>query len=100
MQSARDNLQSLAAQVLKNTAPEEAVVLAWPLVCGSAVAERAAAVAFENGTLFVRVPDKGWQSQLEAFTPQYLHRLSNLSGVAVKRISYEVSSASRSQQST
>ena len=94
MQSARHNLETLAAQVLRNTDPAEGVVLIWPLVCGSAVAERARAVAFENETLRVAVPDKGWQSQLEAFTAQYLERLSNLAGVRVKRISYEIASPS------
>ena len=94
MQSARQDLQTLAAHVLKNTDPAEAVVLAWPLVCGAAVAERVRAVAFENETLGVAVPDKGWQSQLEDFTAQYLRRLSTLSGVPVKRILYEVAFAS------
>src|SRR5438270_8601354 len=94
MQSTRQDLQSLARHLLRNAAPEEAVVLVWPLVCGSAVAGRARAVAFENETLRVAVPDKGWQSQLEAFTVQYLERLSNLAGVRVKRISYEIASPS------
>lgn len=84
----------MARHLLRNAAPEEAVVLVWPLVCGTAVAERARAVAFENETLRVAVPDKGWQSQLESFTPQYLHRLSNLAGVVVKRVSYEIAPAS------
>ncbi|HWY71059.1 MAG TPA: DciA family protein [Terriglobales bacterium] len=97
MQSARQDLQALTARVLRNTDPAEAVVLAWPLVCGTAVAERVRAVAFENETLRVAVPDKGWQSQLEAFSAQYLHRLSNLSGVTVKRISYEIGSAADKQ---
>jgi len=94
MQSARQDLHAIAARVLKDTDPADAVVLAWPLVCGAAVADRARAVAFENETLRVAVPDKGWQLQLEAFNPQYLHRLSNLAGVAVKHISYEIDIAS------
>ena len=94
MQSARQDLHAIAARVLKDTDPADAVVLAWPLVCGAAVADRVRAVAFENETLRVAVPDKGWQSQLEAFNPQYLHRLSNLVGVTVKRISYEIDIAS------
>lgn len=89
MQSARDNLQSLAARVLKDAAPEEAVVLAWPLVCGSAVAQRAQAVSFETGDLHVKVPDLAWQRQLEAFSAQYAHKLSRLAGVTVTRIVYE-----------
>ena len=96
MQSARQDLQSLAAHVFKNTDPAEAVVLAWPLVCGTAVAERVRAIAFENETLRVAVPDKGWQFQLEAFSAQYLHRLSRLAGVPVNRISYEIVSSEKS----
>ena len=94
MQSARQDLQSLAARVLKDAAPEEAAVLAWPLVCGSAVAERAKAIAFENGTLRVVVPDRGWQMQLEAFSAQYSDRLSMLAGVVVNRIVFQTASNS------
>jgi len=96
VQSARQDLQTLAAHVLKNTDPAEAVVLAWPLVCGTAVAERVRAIAFENEVLRVAVPDKGWQSQLEAFSAQYLQRLSRLAGVPVKRIVYEIVSSEKS----
>lgn len=96
MQSARQDLQSLAAHILKNSDPAEAVVLAWPLVCGTAVAERVRAIAFENETLRVAVPDKGWQAQLEAFSAQYLHRLSRLAGAPVKRIRYEIVSSEKS----
>ncbi|PYY22813.1 MAG: hypothetical protein DMG62_11630 [Acidobacteria bacterium] len=95
MQSARQDLQSLARHLFKDASPEEAVVLAWPLVCGSAVAQRARAVAFENETLRVTVPDKGWQLQLEAFTAQYLHRLTSLVGMPVKRVTYEIASGGR-----
>ena len=98
MQSARQDLESLAARVLKDAAPEEAVVLAWPLVCGSAVAERAKAIAFEDGTLRVIVPDRGWQMQLEAFSAQYTDRLSRLAGVVVNRIIYQTASASSDRQ--
>jgi predicted nucleic acid-binding Zn ribbon protein len=91
MQSARQDVNLLARRILKDAAPDEAVALAWPLACGSAVAQRTQAVAFSDGTLRVSVPDSGWRSQLEAFSPQYAHRLSELSGQTVKRISYEVS---------
>jgi len=92
MQSARQDLQSLAARVLKDAPPDEAAVLAWPLVCGPAVAERAKAIAFEDGTLRVIVPDRGWQMPLEAFSAQYADRLSRLAGVVVNRIIYQTAS--------
>jgi len=98
MQSARHDLQTLAARVLKDAAPEDAVVLAWPLVCGSAVGERATATCFEQGTLHVRVPDRGWQSQLEAFSRHYMDKLSRISGISVNRIEYEIASVSPDQQ--
>jgi len=90
MQSARQDLQSLAARLLEGASPEEAVVLAWPLVCGSVVAERVQAAAFDSGVLRVLVPDRAWQAQLEAFSEHYAHKLSKLTGVAIAKISYEI----------
>ena len=95
MQPARRDLQSLAARVLKDAPKEEAVLLAWPLACGSRVAERTRAVDFQDGVLRVQVPDRGWQSQLEAFSLQYRHKISELLGVTVHRIAYEVPYRSR-----
>jgi hypothetical protein len=94
MQSPRQTLQTLAARVLAGASPEEAVLVAWPLVCGSAVAERASATSFEAGTLRVRVPDRGWQCQLESFSRQYAQKLSTFTGTSVERIQYEIAPAS------
>ena len=90
MQSARQDLGKLAARVLSGADHSEAVVLAWPLVCGSAVARRAKASTFYDGTLYVLVPDSGWRSQLQAFSPQYSEKLSKITGAEVRRIQYEV----------
>src|SRR6185437_4310035 len=90
MQSARNDLNSLAARVLKDAPAEEAAVLAWPLACGSAVAGRTQALLYQNGTLWVRVPDRSWQSQLEDFNPQYKARILLLTGITVERIRYDV----------
>lgn len=89
MQSARRDLQTLATRVLKEAPQEEAVMLAWPLACGSAVAERTRALSFQNGTLRVQVPDRGWQAQLQTFSAQYAHKISQLLGVTIEHISYE-----------
>jgi predicted nucleic acid-binding Zn ribbon protein len=89
MQSARHSLQSLAARVLKDAPAEEAVLLAWPLACGSAVAERTRAFAFQNGIVCVRVPDRSWQTQLEDFSPHYKAKISRLTGINIEGIRYE-----------
>lgn len=89
MQSTRNDVNSLAARVFKGAPAEEAVVLAWPLACGSAVAERTEAFSYQNGILQIRVPDRGWQSQLEDFSPQYKAKILSLTGVTVERIRYD-----------
>ena len=90
MQPARQDLHALAARVLKDATPDEAVLLGWSLVCGAAVANRTKAVSFQDGTLRVLVPDRGWKLQLEAFSATYLERLSRLTRVPVARILYEI----------
>ena len=97
MQSVRRNVTSLAGHVLKSAPSEEVVVLAWPLACGSAVAARTKALEFAEGMLRVSVPDAGWKAQLEAFSNQYCHKLSELCQVRVERISYEVGTATPSR---
>jgi hypothetical protein len=98
MQPTRQDLGSLAARILKDAPPEESVVLAWPLVCGSAVATRTEAFSFAEGTLWIRVPDSGWKAQLEAFSPLYRQKLAELSCIKVSRIAYEVTPRSPSEQ--
>ena len=90
MQPTRNDVNSLAACVFKGVPAEEAVVLAWPLACGSAVAERTEAFSYQNGILRIRVPDRGWQSQLEDFSPQYKAKILSLTGVSVERIRYDL----------
>jgi hypothetical protein len=90
MQSTRHDVAKLAARVFSGADTSEAVALAWPLVCGSKVAQRAKASGFYDGTLYVLVPDPGWRSQLEAFSVHYTQKLSELTGAEVHRIQYEV----------
>lgn len=90
MQSPRHDLNALAARVLKDAPAEEAVVLAWPLACGSTIAQRAQAFGYQDGILSVRVPDRSWQIQLEDFSPQYKAKIRGLTGITVKRIRYDL----------
>ena len=96
MQPTRSQLNSLAAKILRDASPEDAVVLAWPLVCGSAVAARSRALGFYDNVLWVQVPDKGWQAQLADFGPQYSDRLSKITGQKVQSVCFEVGKFARS----
>ena len=90
MQPTRNDLNSLAARVFKDAPAEEAVVLAWPLACGSAVAARTQAFSYQDRILWVRVPDRSWQSQLEDFSLHYKAKILAITGISVERIRYDL----------
>ena len=71
-------------------------VLAWPLACGSAVAERTQAVSFAYGVLRIEVPDAGWRAELQHLAPRYLAALNRYAGENVERIEFVARSEGRS----
>jgi hypothetical protein len=73
----------------------DAPLLAWPLACGTKIAERATALAFSDGTLTVGVPDETWRRQLQSFAGQYLAAMSGVTSQKVNRIEFVVT---RTQQ--
>lgn len=68
----------------------DAPLLAWPLACGTKIAERATAVSFADGTLTVAVPDETWRRQLQSFAPQYVAAMSGVTSQKVNRIEFVV----------
>jgi hypothetical protein len=88
MERGRAEFMQLTSLVLRGASPQEAVVLAWPLACGTQVAERTRAVEFADRKLIVEVPDKSWRHELAGYLPHYLHQLQNLTGVAVEEVRF------------
>ena len=68
----------------------EAPLLAWPLVCGSAVAGRTRALSFADGVLRVAVADAGWKSELQTLAPRYLALINRYAPEAVHKIEFEI----------
>ena len=68
-------------------------MLAWPIACGSAVADRTRAVSFSDGILQVEVADAGWRRELMHLAPRYLAVINKYSGTSVKRIEFVVKAA-------
>ena len=89
MEPVRTGLRQIMTDLLRARPPEEAVLLAWPLVCGKEVATRTQAVSFANGTLTVQVADVSWRNQLQSFVPKYLSGYEGLLGQVVKGIRLE-----------
>ncbi len=89
------DLEKLIAQSLKLATPSEAPLLAWPVVCGSAVAERTRALDFQQGVLRIEVADSGWKTELQALAPRYLASINRYTSDPVRRIEFVVARPGR-----
>ena len=90
LEQAGAGLEKIVAGSLRRVPPGEAPLLAWPLVCGSVVAERTQAVHFANGVLRVEVPDAGWRNEMQMLAPRYLANLNRYAGQKVERIEFVI----------
>ncbi|HKF21768.1 MAG TPA: DUF721 domain-containing protein [Candidatus Angelobacter sp.] len=91
MEPVRTGLRNIMADLLRSRPAEEAVVLAWPIVCGKEVAERAHAASFTGGVLTVEVSDAAWREQLRSFGPRYVSGFNELLGPVVREVRFKVS---------
>ncbi|MFZ0320146.1 MAG: DUF721 domain-containing protein [Candidatus Sulfotelmatobacter sp.] len=90
MQQAGAGLEKILLNSMRRVPQDEAPLHAWPLVCGSVVAERTRAVAFSSAVLRVEVPDSGWKREMQTLAPRYLATLNRYSGQKVERIDFVI----------
>jgi hypothetical protein len=83
-------LERIVVQSLRQAPPAQAPLMAWPIVCGSAVAERTLALSLLDGVFRVGVADMGWKSELQALAPRYLAAINRYTTEAVRRIDFVV----------
>jgi len=93
LQQAGSDLERIVAKSLRQAPPGEAPMMAWPVVCGSAVAERTRALSYADGVLRVAVADLGWKSELQGLAPRYLASINRYTVDAVRRIEFVVTRA-------
>ena len=86
MEQAGSNLEKIVARSLRQAPPAQAPLMAWPVVCGSAVAERTRALSFVDGVLRVAVTDAGWKSELQSLAPRFVVSINRDKVVGVLRI--------------
>lgn len=91
MEPVRTGLRNLMSDLLRARPPEEAAMLAWPLVCGKDVAARTRAATFQDGCLTVEVADPTWAAQLRSFAPRYISGFEALLGTVVKEVKFKIS---------
>src|ERR1700684_1555697 len=90
VQQAGSGLEKIVLGSLRRVPQAEAPLLAWLLVCGSAVAERTRAVQFSDAVLRVEVPDAGWKREMQSLAPRYLATLNRYAGQKVERIEFVI----------
>jgi hypothetical protein len=98
MEPVRTGLRQIMQDLLRARPAEEAVMLAWPLVCGKEVAARTHALSFANGNLIVEVQDTTWRNQLQSFTGRYINGYEGLLGKVVQSVQFRVQPSVGSNQ--
>jgi Dna[CI] antecedent DciA-like protein len=93
LESVGSDLEKIVAQSLRQAPPAEAPLMAWPVVCGSVVAERTRALTFVDGVLRVAVADVGWRSELQSLAPRYLASINRYTLQAVRKIEFVILSS-------
>lgn len=90
MQPVGAELERIVAHSVRKAPLGEGPLLAWPLVCGSAVAERTRALDFAGGVLRVEVADAGWRTELQVLAPRYVAVLNKYVAENVTRVEFIV----------
>jgi hypothetical protein len=90
MRTIGSGLQKVMADAVRRLPPEESPLLAWPLACGSDVAEKTRPIGYEGGVLTVEVPDAGWRSQLSSLATQYKSLLKGYTGQEIEKIDFVI----------
>jgi predicted nucleic acid-binding Zn ribbon protein len=93
LEHAGAGLEKIVAQSLRQAPPAEAPILAWPVVCGSAVAERTRALSFVDGVLRVEVDGQRWKAELQALAPRYMAVINRYTTETVRRIEFVLARA-------
>jgi len=88
MQHAAPTLKKIFADTLRRGGSDQSPLLAWPLACGSRVAEKTSAVSCADRVLTIEVADAVWRQQLESLAPQYLAALNQISAQRVESIKF------------
>ena len=98
MQPIGTGLEAVVSRSLRKASAGDGPLLAWPLACGSAVAQRTRAIEFQDGILQVMVPDAGWRRELQTLAARYLAQINKFCADDVARIEFIVADSRKSNR--
>ena len=90
LEKIRDVLKGSLGRSLQALQDEDKLAMAWPLVCGRAMAEHGTVVGFADGVLRVQVADGPWRRQLISMQGQLAAEMGRVAGVKVTEIHWEI----------
>jgi hypothetical protein len=100
MQGMRDVLRSSLGRSLRTLSDEDRLAAAWPVACGSALADRAEVLGLDaDGVLHVRVLQPGWREQFVQMRTMLAADLSRIAGVRLQTIHFEGQGTRNANQS-
>lgn len=89
LEGMRSLLRGSLARSLRTLTDADRLDAAWPVACGTAMAEHGEIVGFEAGVLAVLVEDAAWLGQMVTMRGQLAAEMSRIAGVAVREIHFE-----------
>ena len=90
LEKMRDLLKHSLGHSLHTLPEEDRLALAWPVVCGKAMAEHGAVIGFAGGVLQVQVADEAWRQQFFTMQGQLAAELSRIAAVKVTGIHWKL----------
>lgn len=86
----RDLLKTSLGRSLQALPAEDRLAVAWPVVCGRAMAEHGTVVGYADGIARVQVADGPWRRQFLAMQNQLAAEMTRVAGVTVTAIHWEI----------
>lgn len=94
----RDVLRGALGRSLRTLSDEDRLAAAWAVACGSALAERAEILRFdEDRILHVRVLQPGWRDQFMQMRRMLAEDLRKIAGVRLQTIHFEETASTRAR---
>jgi hypothetical protein len=90
LEGMRDLVRGSMGRSLRALADEDRLVVAWPVACGKAMAERGAVVGYVDGVVLLQVADEVWMRQMMSMRTQLAGEMARISGVKVSEIHFEM----------
>ena|SRR5689334_9395828 len=87
-ESIRSGLHKIVLDLIHHAPQGEAVVLAWPLICGARVSCKTRVLGCEGGVLRIEAPDRSWCTELEELASKYVGMLNSLLAEKIDRIEF------------